>query len=243
MFVAAAVATDDESPSNHLDSGRVTDITTVTVAEITTQAGPDSDRAVATLRSSQGNSRNASHISSTFGIDIVQLEEYLEGCFLVTDKNGDGYVTQEELVSSIPKFPFDTLASSVLMRLSKSFRRDFHTFLNEPAELRQARRALQQVRWNGTLEFRLDNDKIFELLDINGNEMLSPEEFEARYERMSEFIQERRFASLDVNNDGTLDYSEYAVPLEYFLALDTEQDGMLSLAELGQASKENPAER
>ena len=241
MFVAVTVGTDNESTSNHLDSGRVIDVTTVSVAEVTSQVGPDSDRAVATLPSSQGNSRNASDISSTFGIDIVQLEEYLEGCFLVTDKNGDGYVTQEELVSSIPKFPRDTLASSVLMRLSESFRRSFHTVLNEPAELRQARRTLQQFK--GTTKFRPDNDKIFELLDINGNAMLSLEEFEARYERMSEFIQERRFASLDVNNDGTLDYSEYAVPLEYFRALDTEQDGMLSLAELSHASKENPAER
>ena len=87
--------------------------------------------------------------------------------------------------------------------------------------------------------------------DVNGDNLVSPEEFatfsEAERERRMQERQERRFSRLDSDGDGLITAEEHAAAADervdrMFARMDTDSDGVISEAER-EAAREMMSER
>ena len=77
----------------------------------------------------------------------------------------------------------------------------------------------------------LQVNESFDLVDVDGNDQLSREEFDGRHEVFATAARKNMFTHLDRNEDGQLDNTEFPPHVVEWVNLDTNQDGILTVEE------------
>lgn len=169
--------------------------------------------------SDQQSSRN------DYLLDIDGRNTILERDFATADHNGDGYLELSEL----PPKKTGWIEGTRMFVPPNLYDPQFSTAQLEARQRElegktDSNRALRNV--NNILKHRFDFE--FDTADANGDNELSRDEYHNRNNRMLDREKRRRFSVLDSNQDGFVDYQEYAVEIERLREKDENADGFVS---------------
>ena len=185
---------------------------------------------------------------SSFQIDIAEQEANLRSLFDDTDKDGDGYLSLDEMRNSKQRFSpeMSVLPVMIAHEVSSKLFADRHEALEEALE--EATETAMSFHVASSIDgIPLVNRGLpgsnFDIADADGDGLLTREEFDSRRERSREHMIEGRLRALDVNGDGYVEFNEYATALEHYRNADTDLDGKVSIDELSQSMVQNPTSR
>lgn len=173
------------------------------------------------VNSEQQSSRNV------FLWDIDERNTILEREFVTADYNGDGYLEWDALPSK--KTGWIWIEGIRIFVNQDFYDPHFSTAQLEATQRelegkRNSNRALLNV--NKILKQRYDFE--FDTADVNGDNELSRDEYHNRNNRIHDKVKRRRLSKLDSNQDGFVDYQEYAVEIEHLREIDENADGFVS---------------
>ena len=180
--------------------------------------------------------------SGKFNLDLANQESLVRRPFAQMDQNSDGYLTLTELTASNGVFALEFIATNALFAVLAASRTAADSSPSELAEWKRAETALLQMLNDEMNRTYLSPDSEFTVADADGDGQMSLDEYERRHDRVSDFVAQQHFSTIDLNGDGYVEFSEFVAPLEKFHALDKDQDGFVNLQELVQDSIENEAE-
>ncbi|MGI9326764.1 MAG: EF-hand domain-containing protein [Pseudomonadales bacterium] len=161
-----------------------------------------------------------------FPINISEAEQRSEARFATLDADNDGVVSDAEFKSSAN----DSAGHRAHHRgwKGKMFHEGRMRHRNLSDEEKQERRAAHQQR---KAQFE---EKLFDLMDEDGNGQLSREEASAENRRTAkhQLFKSHAFDRLDADDSGAIDRTEFAVRIERLKAADANADGLVSRDEL-----------
>lgn len=183
---------------------------------------------------------NRTKFMSSFQIDIAEQEANLRSLFDGTDKDGDGYLSLDEMRNSGNRFRPELSALPFLIKLDPSSE---STPIRHEIVEKVVEKALETATFShveasvegSPIVDRVSPGSNFDIADADGDGLLTREEFENRRERSREHAVEIRLNALDVNGDGYLEFNEYATILDRYRNADTDHDGIVSTDELSQS--------
>lgn len=161
-------------------------------------------------------------------LNIDGLNSLLQREFAQADRNGDGYLELNEL----PPQKFDWIPGIRMFKHPEFFDPQFSTVHLEARQrgLERAGNSERALRYvNVALKERYDFE--FDTADVDRDNELSRDEYHKRNSRLHDRDKRRRFPQLDTNQDGLVDYKEFAVEVDRWRMRDQNQDGFVSRVE------------
>lgn len=163
-----------------------------------------------------------------FSLDIDQRNSALEELFLAADQNEDGYLELHELPKKQTGWTQGTRSfARTEITDARFLTANLEQIERDLERSGEAREQLSNIRKN--LKYRFDYE--FDTADANGDGRLSRDEYHNRNRRLEIREKQQYFLKLDTNQDGFVDWREYSVEIQHLRRLDENRDGHVTSKE------------